>query len=37
MYDIEQSDINSFIEKELAPGRYQVKEILGEFYFTTTK
>ena len=37
MYDVEQSDVNSFIEKELSPERYQVKEILGEFYFTTTK
>ena len=36
MYDVEQSDVNSFIEKELSPDRYQVKEILGEFYFTTT-
>jgi putative protein-disulfide isomerase len=37
MYDVEQSDVNSFIEKELSPERYQVKEILGELYFTTTK
>ena len=37
MYDVEQSDVNSFIEKELSPEHYQVKEILGEFYFTTTK
>ena len=37
MYDIEQSDVHSFIEKELSPDRYQVKEILGESYFTTTK
>ena len=37
MYDVEQSDVNSFIEKELSPDRYQAKEILGEFYFTTTK
>lgn len=37
MYDIEQSDVNSFIEKELSPARYQVKEILGELYFITTK
>lgn len=37
MYDLEQSDINSFIEKELSPGSYDKKEILGELYITTTK
>jgi len=37
MYDVEKSDINAFIEKELTPSSYQVKEILGEIYFTTTK
>lgn len=37
MYDVKQSDLNSFIEKELSPDHYQKKEILGEFYFTTTK
>ena len=37
MYDVEQSDVHSFIEKELSSDRYQVKEILGESYFTTTK
>ncbi|WP_342471666.1 DsbA family protein [Metasolibacillus sp. FSL H7-0170] len=36
MYDVEQSDIISFIEKELAPDQYKVNEILGEFYFTAT-
>ena len=36
MYDVEQSDVNSFIEKELSSDHYQAKEILGEFYFTTT-
>lgn len=36
MYDIEQSDVNSFIEKELSPDQYQMKEVLGESYFTTT-
>jgi putative protein-disulfide isomerase len=36
MYDVEQSGINDFIEKELSPIQYQVKKILGEFYFTTT-
>jgi predicted DsbA family dithiol-disulfide isomerase len=34
MYDVEQSDINDFIEKELSPGSFQKKEILGESYFT---
>ena len=37
MYDVEKSNVNSFIEKELSQDRYQVKEILGESYFTTTK
>ncbi|WP_318617724.1 DsbA family protein [Sporosarcina sp. YIM B06819] len=37
MYDIRQPDVHSFIEKELTPNSYQAKEILGEFYFTTTK
>ncbi|MNI21199.1 DSBA-like thioredoxin domain protein [compost metagenome] len=37
MYDVDQADVNSFIEKELLPDHYQVNEILGEFYFTTTK
>ena len=36
MYDVEQSDVNSFIEKELSSDHYQTKEILGEFYFTTS-
>lgn len=36
MYDVEQSDVTSFVEKELSPELYQVKEILGEHYFTTT-
>jgi len=34
MYDIEKADINAFVEKELAPNRYRVKELLGESYFT---
>lgn len=34
MYDLEQSDINAFVEKELPQGSYQKKEILGESYFT---
>ncbi|WP_442604128.1 DsbA family protein [Paenibacillus sp. KN14-4R] len=37
MYDIEKSEIHTFVEKELPPGSYQVKELLGESYFTTTK
>lgn len=37
MYDVEQSDIHTFIEKELSTGSYKVKEILGESYFTTQK
>ncbi|MGJ7921722.1 DsbA family protein [Neobacillus sp. LXY-4] len=35
MYDVEKSEINNFIGKELSPNRYQVKEILGEMYYTT--
>ena len=34
MYDLNQSDIHSFVEKELSPNTYQKKEILGESYFT---
>jgi putative protein-disulfide isomerase len=34
MYGVEQSEINAFVEKELSPGGYQQKEILGESYFT---
>jgi len=37
MYGIEKSEINAFVEKELSPSSYQVKELLGESYFTTTK
>ncbi|MEH7494711.1 DsbA family oxidoreductase [Neobacillus niacini] len=36
MYDVDQSDINAFVEKELSPAQYQVKEILGESYFIPT-
>ncbi len=32
MYDLEQSDINAFVEKELTPGTYDAKEVLGEKY-----
>jgi putative protein-disulfide isomerase len=35
MYDIKQSDINTFVEKELTPTQYHVKEILGELYLQT--
>ncbi|MFC5406625.1 DsbA family protein [Cohnella soli] len=37
MYDIEKPEINAFVEKELSPSSYQVKELLGESYFTTKK
>lgn len=37
MYDIEKSNIHTFIEKELSVNCYQAKEILEEAYFTTTK
>nr|WP_149475763.1 DsbA family protein [Oceanobacillus polygoni] len=37
MYDVEQSDLNAFVEKELSADQYQKQEILGEYYFTTTK
>jgi len=37
MYDIEQSEVHNLIEKELSPDCYQAKELLGEYYFTTTK
>lgn len=33
MYDVEKSYINTFVEKELSPNSYQVKELLGEAYF----
>jgi putative protein-disulfide isomerase len=34
MYDLEQSDINAFVEQELSQDSYQKKEIQGESYFT---
>jgi putative protein-disulfide isomerase len=34
MYDLEQTEMNAFVEKELPQGSYQKKEILGESYFT---
>lgn len=36
MYEVEKSDLNKWMDKELPPASYQVKEILGELYFTTT-
>jgi putative protein-disulfide isomerase len=37
MYDVNQADVQSFVEKELPADDYQMKEILGQAYFTTTK
>jgi putative protein-disulfide isomerase len=37
MYGIEQSDMESFVEKELSATRYQVKQLLGESYYTVSK
>ncbi|MDV6378574.1 DsbA family protein [Sporosarcina sp. GW1-11] len=37
MYDVEQSAIHTFVEKELSSDSYQAQEILGETYFTTTE
>ncbi|PIC88238.1 dithiol-disulfide isomerase [Sporosarcina sp. P20a] len=37
MYDVEQSNVTSYVENELSPNQYQAKEILGEIYFTTTE
>jgi putative protein-disulfide isomerase len=34
MYDLEQTEISAFVEKELPQGSYQKKEVLGESYFT---
>ncbi|URN96840.1 MAG: DsbA family protein [Candidatus Pristimantibacillus lignocellulolyticus] len=36
LYDVEPLNIKSFIEQELSKERYQVNEILGELYLTTT-
>jgi len=33
MYDLEQKDVLSFIQKELSTEQYQQKEVLGEIYF----
>lgn len=37
MYDLEQSKVHSFIEKELSPNQFKMDEILGEYYFKATK
>ncbi|GHH99664.1 DsbA family protein [Neobacillus kokaensis] len=37
MYNVNKSDIHSFIEQELTPNSYEVKELLGEAYFKTTQ
>lgn len=37
MYDIDQSEVQSFVNKELSSDQFETKEILGEFYFTSTK
>lgn len=36
LYDVEPLNVTSFIEQELSKERYQVNEILGELYLTTT-
>lgn len=36
MYDVDQSDVRSFMKKELPQQHYQMKEVLGELYFTTS-
>lgn len=36
MYDVDQSDVRSFMKKELPHQQYQMKEVLGELYFTTS-
>ncbi|MBM7609295.1 putative DsbA family dithiol-disulfide isomerase [Lysinibacillus composti] len=37
MYDLKQTDVSSFLEKELLPNQYEAKEILGERYLITIK
>jgi putative protein-disulfide isomerase len=34
MYDVEPSEVRSFVEKELSTGSYRMKELLGEMYVT---
>lgn len=36
MYDLEQCQVIPFIEKELKPGAYQIKEVLNEIYIEKT-
>ncbi|WP_067726596.1 DsbA family protein [Oceanobacillus damuensis] len=36
MYDIEQKDVETFVEKELSDVKYESKELLGETYFAIT-
>lgn len=36
MYDVDQSDVRYFMEKELSQEQVQMKEFLGEHYFTTS-
>ncbi|MEH7842379.1 DsbA family protein [Bacillus safensis] len=36
MYDVDHSDVRSFMKKELPQQQYQMKEVLGELYFTTS-
>ncbi|MBG9734419.1 DsbA family protein [Paenibacillus alvei] len=35
MYEIDKSEVNAFVEKELAPGSYEIGDLLGEFYYTS--
>jgi hypothetical protein len=37
MHDMEQSEINHFVEKELSPASYQMEKFHGETYITITK
>ena len=32
MYDVENTELQAFVEKNLAPGTYEEKELLGEKY-----
>lgn len=36
MYDIDKTDVKSFIKKELPAGQYEMKEFLGELYIIGT-
>ena len=33
MYDVEQSELQAFVEKEVTAGTYEENEVLGEKYF----